>query len=94
MLPTTIHEFAAIFMHDADFLVAIVGAVAVAPAEEIVVVPGVTADTVVVPAPPTNTFNTVPTGNATEASVGILKSLDAALLIVTILFNPSAKTAV
>ena len=38
MFPTTIHEFAAIFIHDADFFVPIVGAVAVAPADEIVVV--------------------------------------------------------
>lgn len=38
-------------MHEAAFLVATVGAAAVAPADVIVVVPDVTAEIVVVPAP-------------------------------------------
>jgi hypothetical protein len=49
--PTTIQEFAAIFMHAADLNCANTGAVATAPALEIVVVPEVTALIVVTPAP-------------------------------------------
>jgi hypothetical protein len=70
------------------------GAAETAPAETIVVVPDVTALIVVIPAPFWKTFNTVPTGNATEASVGILKVFADALSIDTTLFNPSASTTV
>jgi hypothetical protein len=48
-----------------------------------VVVPEVTALTVQVPAPRFNTVMHVPTGNATEALVGILKAFAEALFIVT-----------
>jgi len=81
-------------MQLAAFFVARTGAAAVVAAEVTVVVPEVTAEIVVAPAPLQKTFNTVPTGNATEASVGILKSFADALSIVTTLFNPSANTAV
>jgi hypothetical protein len=53
------------------------------PADKRVVVPDVTAEIVVVPAPMLRTVKTVPTGNATEAFVGILKAFADALLMVT-----------
>jgi hypothetical protein len=59
-------------MQAADLYCARVGEAATAPAERIVVVPGVTAEIVHVPAPILRIVKTVPTGNATEALVGIL----------------------
>jgi hypothetical protein len=70
-------------MQAADLYCATVGDAAVAPADSTVVVPEVTAEIVQRPAPMFNTVITVPTGNATEALVGILKALAEALLMVT-----------
>ena len=70
------------------------GAVAVAPVEEIVVVPEVTALIVVCPAPIWITFITDPVGKATLALVGIKKSLALATDIVTNLFRLSVNIAV
>jgi hypothetical protein len=67
-------------MQAADLYCANVGAAAVAPAERTVVVPDVTAEIVQTPTPMLRTVMTVPIGCATEALVGILIALDAALL--------------
>jgi hypothetical protein len=69
------------------------GAAGAAPAETKVVVPGVTAEMVVVPAPNCATLIFVPIGNATVAFVGIEKVLAVATVIVTSL-SASARTAV
>ena len=69
------------------------GAAAVAPVDEIVVVPDVTASIVVVPAPICTTLMTVPIGKATFAFVGIRKSFAVATDIVTSL-DASLRTAV
>jgi hypothetical protein len=58
-----------------------VGEAAVAPAERTVVVPEVTAEIVQVPAPTFKIVKAVPTGNATEALVGILKAIAVALFM-------------
>jgi hypothetical protein len=70
-------------MQAADLYCPRVGAAAVPPAERIVVVPLVTAEIVQSPAPMFMTVITVPIGCSTEALVGILKALAAALDIVT-----------
>jgi hypothetical protein len=73
----------AVFIHAADLYCAKVGAEAVVAEDKTVVVPDVTAEIVVIPAPMLRTVSTVPTGKATEAFVGILKALADALLMVT-----------
>jgi hypothetical protein len=60
-----------------------VGLALTAPALVTVVVPEVTAEIVQVPAPLLRTVIAVPTGNATEALVGILKATAVALFIGT-----------
>ena len=60
-----------------------VGEAATAPALRTVVVPDVTALIVQVPAPLFNTVMQVPTGNATEALVGILNATAVPLFIGT-----------
>jgi hypothetical protein len=60
-----------------------VGEAATAPAERTVVVPEVTAEIVTAPAPLLRIVIAVPTGNATEAFVGILKATAVALFIGT-----------
>ena len=75
--------FAAVFTQTADLNCASVGEAATAPAELIVVVPEVTAEIVTAPTPLLRTVIAVPTGNATEASVGILKATAVALFIGT-----------
>jgi hypothetical protein len=62
-----------------DLYCASVGAAATAPAERIVVVPLVTAETVQRPAPIFSKLITVPIGCATLALVGILMALAEAL---------------
>ena len=62
------------------------GADAVAPVDEIVVVPDETASIVVLPTPVWITFITDPIGKATLALVGIRKSLAVATFIVTSVF--------
>jgi hypothetical protein len=83
MLPTTYQVSVATLIQAAIFAVPTVGALEVAAAETIVVVPDVTAEIVTVPAPRFRIFSTVPTGNATEALVGILKATAVALFIGT-----------
>ena len=73
----------AVLMQAADLYCASVGDAAVAPADKTVVVPEVTAEIVQIPAPMFMTVMTVPTGNATDALVGILNALAEALLMVT-----------
>jgi hypothetical protein len=68
-------------MQAADLYCARVGDAAVAPADKTVVVPGVTAEIVQAPAPMLRMLRTVPTGNATEALVGILYAIAVALFI-------------
>jgi hypothetical protein len=68
-------------MQTAVLYCAKVGEAAVAPAERTVVVPEVTALIVQVPAPLLRIVIAVPTGNATEALVGILKAIAVALFI-------------
>ncbi len=60
-------------MQTAVLYCAKVGEAATAPAERTVVVPEVTAEIVTSPAPLLRIVMAVPTGNATEALVGILK---------------------
>jgi hypothetical protein len=60
-----------------------VGAAGVEPPERTVVVPEVTALIVQVPAPLLRIVIAVPTGNATETFVGILKATAVALFIGT-----------
>jgi hypothetical protein len=60
-----------------------VGDALTAPALVTVVVPGVTADMVQVPAPMLRTVMAVPTGKATLALVGILKAIAVALFIIS-----------
>jgi len=68
-------------MQVAALEVANVGAAGTVPAERTVVVPEVTAEIVHVPSPLLRTVIAVPTGNATDALVGILKAIAVALFI-------------
>jgi hypothetical protein len=70
-------------MQTADLYCARVGLAAVAPADKTVVVAGVTAEIVQVPAPMLRTVIAVPTGKATEALVGSLKAMAVALFIIS-----------
>jgi len=70
-------------MQAADLYCPKVGDAATEPAERTVVVPGVTADNVHVPAPMFRTVITVPIGKATDALVGILKAMAVALSIIS-----------
>jgi hypothetical protein len=81
MAPTTYQASVAVLIHTADLYCAMVGEAAVAPAERIVVVPGVTALIVQIPAPIFNIVNAVPIGKATDALVGILNAIAVALFI-------------
>ena len=71
----------AVLMQTALLYCAMVGEAAVAPAERIVVVAGVTALIVQVPAPMLRTVMAVPTVKATEALVGILNAMAVALFM-------------
>ena len=73
----------AVLMQTALLYCARVGEAAVAPAERIVVVAGVTALIVQVPAPMLRTVMAVPTGKATDALVGSLKAMAVALFIIS-----------
>jgi hypothetical protein len=84
----------AVLMQAADLYCPRVGEAAVAPADNTVVVPGVTAEIVHSPAPMLRTVITVPIGCATDAFVGILKALADALFIVTSTWYESFKTVV
>ena len=64
----------AVFIKAQDLYWDKVGEAATAPADKIVVVPGVTALIVTNPAPLFNTVMTVPTGIAAEALVGIFRA--------------------
>jgi len=68
-------------MQTAVLYCASVGEAATAPADRTVVVPGVTAEIVQVPAPMFKTVIAVPIGNATDALVGILNAIAVALFI-------------
>jgi hypothetical protein len=70
-------------MQTAVLYCANVGEAATAPAERTVVVPEVVAEIVQEPAPLLRIVMAVPTGNATEAFVGILKAIAVALFIGT-----------
>jgi hypothetical protein len=71
-------------MQAADLYCARVGEAATAPALSTVVVPGVTAEIVVVPTPTDKTVRTVPIGKAVVAFVGILNAMAVALFITNI----------
>jgi hypothetical protein len=68
-------------MQTAVLYCAKVGAAATVPADRTVVVPAVTAEIVQLPRPLLRIVIAVPTGNATEALVGILKAIAVALFI-------------
>jgi hypothetical protein len=70
-------------MQTADLYCPRVGLAAVAPADKTVVVAGVTAEIVQVPAPLLRTVIAVPIGKATEALVGSLKAMAVALFIIS-----------
>ena len=74
----------AVLMQTAVLYCPKVGEAAVVPADKTVVVPEVVALMVHVPAPLFNTVIAVPTGNATEAFVGIFNAIAVALFIGTI----------
>jgi hypothetical protein len=74
----------AVLMQAADLYCTTVGEAATVPALSTVVVPGVTAEIVHVPAPMFNTVKTVPIGKAVVAFVGILNAIAVALFITKI----------
>jgi hypothetical protein len=81
-------------MQTAVLYCARVGDAAVAPADNTVVVPGVTALIVQLPAPILSIVIAVPIGNATDALVGILNAIAVALFIISNTWYWSASTAV
>ena len=81
-------------MHTAVLYCPKVGEAATVTADKTVVVPAVTAEIVQVPAPLLRIVMAVPTGNATEAFVGILKAIAVALFIGTSTWYWSVNTAV
>ncbi len=89
------HVSVATLIHEAaEYLARSFGAVEVPPVEVMVVVPDVTALMVVAPVPSWVTLIIEPTGKATEALVGIRKSLAVETFIRTSLLRLSVKTAV
>jgi hypothetical protein len=83
MPPTTTQASVESLMQTAVFHCPNVGDALTAPALVTVVVPEVTAEIVTAPAPLLRIVMAVPTGNATEAFVGILKATAVALFIGT-----------